>query len=134
MSNNAAAEALYAFFMGIYLASTIGGIIAFFVSLIVSFILLIATWKIFVKAGEPGWASIVPFYNIWVLLKITCNNNVMWFVLSLIFPIAGFIVSCLGLAKVFGKNTGFGILSIFFSWITWPILAFGSHEYTGDKL
>ena len=133
MSNNST-EALYALFLGTYLTTMILGVVMFIVSLIVSLILLIATWKIFVKAGEPGWASIVPFYNIWVLLKITCNNNVMWFVLSLIFPIAGFIVSCLGLAKVFGKNTGFGILSIFFSWITWPMLAFGSHEYTGDKL
>ena len=55
---------------------------AFIFALVIFF--LICEWKIFVKAGEPGWAALIPFYNVWVLVKISCNNNVLWFILFLI--------------------------------------------------
>ena len=92
---------------------------------------LICEWKIFVKAGEPGWAAIIPFYNIWVLMKISCKNNVLWFILFLIgatSPVAA-IISYIGLAKSFGKGTGMILLMIFVPVVAWPMLAFGKAEY-----
>ena len=102
---------------------------AFIFALVIFFI--ICEWKIFVKAGEPGWAALIPFYNVWVLVKISCNNNVLWFILFLIgatSPVAA-IISSIGLAKSFGKGVGTILLLIFLPIIGWPMLAFGKSEY-----
>lgn len=102
---------------------------AFIFAVVIFF--LICEWKIFVKAGEPGWAALIPFYNIWVLMKITCNNNVLWFILFLIgvtSPVAA-IISFIGLAKSFGKGVGTTLLLIFLPVIAMPMLAFGKAEY-----
>lgn len=103
----------------------------FYIALIV--FELIVMWKIYEKAGQPGWASIVPIYNIIVLLKILKMD--WWHVLIMLFvPFAagiyGIIMSY-KLALAFGKDKGFAILSIFFSAITYPIIAFGSAKYEG---
>jgi uncharacterized protein DUF5684 len=95
-------------------------------------LMIAALWKIFVKAGEPGWAAIVPIYNLVVLLKIV-GRPVWWIVLFLI-PfvnlIMGFIVA-FDLAKAFGKGAGFALGMIFLFPIFYPILGFGSAKYQG---
>ncbi len=112
------------------------GIGIFWVVYILVFVVFIALfivcqWKIFVKAGEPGWAALIPYYNIWVLMKITCNNNILWFILFIVgatSPVAA-IISSIGLAKSFGKGVGTILLLIFLPIIGWPMLAFGKAEY-----
>ena len=87
-------------------------------------------WKIFVKAGKPGWAAIVPVYNILIELEIT--GLPWWFLLLMFVPLANFVILIfvmLGLAKVFGKSTGFGLGLIFLSFIFIPMLAFGKDKY-----
>ena len=87
-------------------------------------------WRIFVKAGKPGWAAIVPIYNILIELEIT--RLPWWFLLLMFVPLANFVILIfvmLGLAKVFGKPTGFGLGLIFLSFIFLPMLAFGKDEY-----
>jgi len=96
-------------------------------------ILLVASmWKIFTKAGKPGWAAIVPIYNIIVLLEVI-GRPIWWIVLFLI-PfvnmIAGIIAS-IDLAKSFGKGAGFAIGLILVGPIFLPMLAFGSAQYRG---
>jgi len=95
-------------------------------------LMIAALWKIFVKAGEPGWAAIIPVYNLVVMLKIV-GRPVWWVVLFLI-PfvnlIMGFIVA-FDLAKVFGKGAGFALGMIFLFPIFYPILGFGSAKYQG---
>ena len=86
---------------------------------------IVSLWKIFTKAGKPGWASIVPIYNIIVLLQI-CDLPV-WYIVLCIIPIANIYVifkTYIELAHKFGKSTGFGVLTVFFSEICLPILAF----------
>jgi hypothetical protein len=93
---------------------------------------IIVGWKIYTKAGQPGWASIIPIYNTIVLLQIV-GRPIWWFILLLI-PFVNFIIAIIVLidfAKSFGKGTGWAILSIFFGFITYPILAFGSDTYQG---
>lgn len=94
---------------------------------------IVALWKIYTKAGQPGWASIIPIYNIIVLLRIIKME--WWHILIMLFvPFASIVYSIifdLKLAKVFGKGTGFGILMIFFTPIMYPILAFGDAKYEG---
>ncbi len=96
--------------------------------------LIAAFWKVFTKAGEPGWAAIVPIYNIIVLLKI-CGKPLWWIILFLI-PVVNFVIALLvsiSLAKSFGKGTGFGIGLFLLGFIFYPVLAFGDAKYQGPQ-
>ena len=91
---------------------------------------LVAMWKVFVKAGQPGWASIIPIYNTYVLLQIAGKPG--WWLLLMLIPVVNLvivIIMCLGIANNFGKGTGFAIGLIFLSIIFLPILAFGDARY-----
>jgi Family of unknown function (DUF5684) len=98
-------------------------------------VLMIASmWKIFTKAGKPGWAAIVPIYNIIVLLEIV-GKPIWWIVLFLI-PCVNFvavILLALALAKSFGKETGFAIGMIVLPFIFYPMLGFGDASYRGPQ-
>jgi hypothetical protein len=93
---------------------------------------IVALWKIFDKAGEPGWAAIIPFYNFYVLFKITWGSG--WKFLLLLIPIANIvigIITMVKLAKAFGKSGGFAVGLIFLSLIFYCILAFDNSTYIG---
>jgi hypothetical protein len=95
-------------------------------------LLVISMWKIFAKAGKPGWAAIIPIYNIIVLLDIV-GKPVWWFIL-LIIPVVGIFVAiylCHLLAKAFGKDIVMTILLIILPFIGLPMLAFGDAKYVG---
>ena len=95
-------------------------------------LMIAACWKIFTKAGQPGWASIIPIYNWYVLCKIVGRPG--WWVILLLIPFVNFIIGiilCIDLAKSFGKGVGFGIGLILLSLIFFPILGFGSAQYQG---
>ena len=101
-------------------------------SLAIAVLGIVAMWKIFEKAGEPGWAAIVPFYNLYVLFKITWGNG--WKFLFLLIPIANIvfaIITMVKLAKAFGKSGGFAVGLIFLSIIFYCILAFDQSQYLG---
>ena len=98
----------------------------------VSVIMIAAMWKVFTKAGKPGWAAIIPIYNIIVLLSIA-GKPTWWIVLFLI-PIVSFVILILtyvGLANRFGKGGGFAVGLVLLSPIFIPILGFGSAQYQG---
>ncbi|MBX2842401.1 MAG: hypothetical protein KTR26_11565 [Flammeovirgaceae bacterium] len=100
--------------------------------LAISLFLIIAQWKIFEKAGKPGWACLVPFYNIIVLLEIV--GKPWWWLLLMFVPIANIVVGIWAinlLSKSFGKDEGFTLGLLFLSFIFYPILGFGSAEYKG---
>lgn len=102
------------------------------IPLLIIVALLAACWKIFSKAGQPGWAAIVPIYNFVVLLKIV--NRPIWWIILLLIPFVGVIVAiilALDMAKAFGKGAGFGIGLILLPFIFYPILGFGSAQYVG---
>lgn len=94
--------------------------------------LIAALWKVFVKAGEPGWAAIVPLYNTYVLVKIA--GRPWWWLLLLFIPVVSLIIGIIlsvDLAKSFGKGVGFAIGLILVPFIFVPILGFGSAQYQG---
>jgi hypothetical protein len=89
-------------------------------------------WKIFEKAGRPGWAGIVPIYNIIIMLEII--GKPLWWLVLLIIPFVNFVViiiMMIELAKAFGKTTGFGVGLALLGFIFIPILAFGDAQYVG---
>ncbi len=104
----------------------------YIVLLLVCVLIIVGMWKVFAKAGEPGWAAIVPFYNNYVLFKIAMGNG--WLFLLTLIPAVGWIapfVAYFMLAKKFGKGTGFAIGNALLTPIFILILAFGDAEYEG---
>lgn len=100
----------------------------FFLAL--TLVVLASLWKVFTKAGEPGWAAIVPIYNVFVLAKIAGKE--MWWGILLLIPCVGIVVSfilSIALAEKFGKGAGFGVGLALLPFIFYPILGFGSAEY-----
>lgn len=110
-----------------------GIFIAFLIPLLIfSAVMIVAQWKIFEKAGKPGWAAIVPFYNFIVMLQVAKMS--LAYLLLLFLPvigpvIIGFMMS-IRTARGFGRSAIFGIFGLMiFSFIGYPILAFGSDQY-----
>ena len=103
-------------------------------SLIFCVLMLIATWKIFTKAGEAGWKCLIPIYNEYINVKIVDGNG--WKFLLLLIPIVNIVYSIMltvRLAKSFGKGGGFAVGLLFLAPIFYLILAFGSARYIGPR-
>jgi len=112
-----------------------GAIVALVIALfeIALVVLIIAgVWKTFVKAGQPGWAAIIPFYNIYIMLKIA--NKPGWWLLLFFIPVVNIVIGiivAIEIAKAFGQGAGFGIGLAFLGFIFYPILGFGDAKYQG---
>ena len=92
--------------------------------------LVVAQWKVFSKAGKPGWAAFVPIYNIVVILEIV-GRPISWiFLFFICSPVVGVILA-IDLAKSFGKDNSFAAGLILLSPIFLLILGFGSAQYQG---
>jgi hypothetical protein len=140
----------------------LGGMLATYgiLALVICVLLIIAMWKIFVKAGEPGWKSIIPIYNVYILCKIIGLN--FWiYVLAIpvglgilssiaagtgsatfvtivtiataIYSLYIAIVEAIKLGDAFGKSTAFKVCLFFFTPICYLILGFGKDKYVGKK-
>ena len=62
----------------VFLFSAMFSLIFFVVELAIITVMIVATWKLYKKAGEPGWAAIVPFYNSYIMYKISGKKNLFW--------------------------------------------------------
>ncbi|RNJ22079.1 signal peptidase I [Halosegnis longus] len=112
--------------------------IELFVTLGLVVLIFAGFWKMFEKAGKPGWAGIVPIYNLYVLVKISGNTG-WWFILFFI-PVINFFSTLkisIDIAGKFNKGVLFGIGLTLFSFIFYPLLGFGDYQYddatTPDK-
>ena len=144
-------------------AAVVGGLVALGVGVVFALVIIwyvlqaIADWKIFAKAGEPGWKSLIPFYNVFVEYEIcwtgllglvfiaatlvtglvdTTNASTFVKVLVVVVSILAVVLHLLQsikLAKSFGKGTGFGLVLFFFGPIGRLILGFGSAQYIGPQ-
>jgi hypothetical protein len=103
-------------------------------SIMVAVVEIVGAWYMFQKAGEPGWAAIIPIYNYLIAIKIA--GKPWWYILLMLIPIVNLVIYILilnGLSKNFGKGTGFTVGLFFFRFIFIPILGFGNAVYSGDK-
>ena len=104
-------------------------------TIIACIVSLIAMWKIFTKAGEPGWKCLIPIYNVYTEFKIAYGSG--WRFLLLLIPFANIVFLILfyvEFARAFGKGAGFVVGMIFLPWLFTLILAFGNAEYCGSKI
>tara|TARA_R110002124_G_scaffold147152_1_gene312378 strand:+ start:408 stop:791 length:384 start_codon:yes stop_codon:yes gene_type:complete len=103
------------------------------VLLAIFLVCLIGAWKVFTKAGQPGWGILIPIYNLYLLCKIGGKPGWWWILLCI--PFVGIIFAilvCLGIAQNFGKGAGYGIGLAFLGFIFLPALGFGSAKYVGS--
>lgn len=105
-------------------------IIVFYLAIIV--LVIAGQWKLFEKAGQPGWACLIPIYNIYVMLKIAGKPG--WWLILFLIPLVNLVFSIWMLnmiSKSFGKDEGFTIGLALLSPVFIPILGFGSARYQG---
>jgi hypothetical protein len=94
---------------------------------------VVGAWRVFQKAGKPGWAAIIPIYNVVVLLQIT-GKPIWWLVLYFV-PLVNVvfdILVSLEVARRFGKGLAFGLGLAFLPFIFYPVLGFGDAQYLGS--
>ena len=95
---------------------------------------IVGLWFVFQKAGEPGWAAIIPIYNYLIGIKIA--GKPWWYILLMLIPIVNlvfYIIVLNGISKNFGKGPGFTVGLFFLRFIFIPILGFSDAKYIGDK-
>jgi len=98
--------------------------------IVIVLLVVIGMWKVFVKAGKPGWAAIIPIYNMIVLLEIA--GKPLWWIILLLIPFVNFIVAIIlliAVARNFGKGIGFALGLLLLPFIFYPILGFGDARY-----
>lgn len=110
------------------------GVIGSILYLGVIVLMVAGMWKVFEKAGKPGWAAIIPIYNLIILLEIV-GKPMIW-ILWLIIPCVN-IVFAIWLynlvSKSFGKTEGYTVGLIILPFVFWPMLGFGSDKYLGPS-
>jgi len=102
------------------------------IGLALAVFILASMWKVYTKAGQPGWACLIPFYNAYILLKIAGKPG--WWLILLFIPLVNLVITIVysvALAERFGKGAGFGIGLVFLGIIFFPILAWGEAKYLG---
>ncbi len=109
-----------------------GGMIIMVLWMAIMLVAISGMWRMFSKAGKPGWACIIPIYNVVVMLQIA-GRPVWWLILMFIPVVNIFIVliTVVDIAKAFGKGAGFGVGMFFLAPIFYAILGFGDARYVG---
>lgn len=105
-----------------------------FAGLAMSLLIIASMWKVFTKAGRPGWAALIPIYNTVVMLEIA--GKPAWWLLLFFIPVVNLIVSVVlffSLAAAFNKSSLFGLGLMLLGIVFFPLLAFGDAEYQGES-
>jgi len=112
------------------------GVGAFFILAIYAAVLVLyiaGMWKMFVKAGQQGWLSIIPILNTYVIIKLAGREG--WWILLFLIPCVNIVVAIIvymDLAQKYGKSAAYGLGLVFLPFIFIPMLGFGSATYQGD--
>jgi hypothetical protein len=112
------------------IADLIGGLMCVSCYFGMLVLLIAGWWTTFAKAGKPGWASIIPFYNLIVLVEVA--GQPIWLFILFLIPVANIVAAVLvaiGVAKNFGKGGGFAVGLLFLPFIFYPILGFSNARY-----
>lgn len=110
-------------------SSATGVVVVLYLAIIIFYI--VAGWKVFVKAGEPGWGIFVPIYNLYLICKIAGRPE--WWLILFFIPLVNIVIGliiAMDIAKAFSKGPGFGIGLWLLSFVFVPILGYGPSRYT----
>lgn len=101
-----------------------------YVYLVLVLIMIAGMWAAYAKAGQPGWAVLIPIYNLVVMLEIA--EKPIWWIILLLIPFVNLIVGIMlyaAFAEKYGCGGGMVVGLIFLPFVFWPVLGFGSAEY-----
>lgn len=104
------------------------------IALLLVVLIIVAIWKIFEKAGEPGWKAIIPLYNVYTEYKIFWGNG--WLCLLTLIPIVNIVVTIIlysKISKAFGHGAGFTVGLLFLPYVFLTMLGFNGDEYQGPQ-
>jgi len=108
-------------------------IIPLVVMLAIALVVIIAMWKVYTKAGQPGWAILIPIYNLYILLKIAGRPG--WWIILCCIPFVNLVIAILlaiDVAKSFGKSAAWGVVLLFLlCGLGYLVLGFGKATYVG---
>jgi len=110
----------------------LGDGIVLLLPLVAALLTIVGLWRIFSKAGHPGWLSLIPILNLYVALKIGGNSG--WWLLGLFVPLVNLYVlfrMCDGISRSFGQSLGFTLGLLFLTFVFVPLLGFGDYRYQG---
>lgn len=116
MNDNLLTAVFLVFYLALLLVTIVGG------------------WKMYAKAGQPGWAFIIPIFNFYILLKIA--GRPWWWLIGMLIPLVNLVVVVIvwnDLSKSFGRGIGTTLGLFFLPVVFIPILGFGSAEYQGPS-
>jgi hypothetical protein len=115
--------------------NTGGLVVSNIFSIVIGVLAIIGLWATFLKAGKHGWAAIIPFYNIYTLMKVAGRPG--WWLVLYIIPIVNIVIAIivsLDVARRFGKSAVFGVVGLWlFGFVGYLMLGFGSAVYRGDE-
>lgn len=98
-------------------------------------VVILGGWKVFEKAGQPGWAILIPFYNLYIMLKVAGRPG--WWLILYLIPLVNLIIMivvAIDIAKAFGQSAVFGFFLVFlFCGIGYLVLGFGDYHYQGAR-
>ncbi|TAN38934.1 MAG: signal peptidase I [Verrucomicrobia bacterium] len=110
-------------------AGAVGGVVLI-VELALIVLIIAAMWRIFTKAGQPGWAALIPIYNVYVMLQVAGKPG--WWLILFFIPIVNLVIAIITVAALgakFGKGVGFVIGLILLPIVFYPMLGFGRAQY-----
>ena len=109
-----------------------GSFISSLIYLAIIVLMIAGMWKVFIKAGKPGWGAIIPIYNLIILLQIV--GRPLWWIILFLIPIVNLVALILvgmDLAVCFGRSKAWGfVLLALLPFIGYPILGFGEASYS----
>jgi hypothetical protein len=111
-------------------ASGLSGGTMLIVEIIWIVLVVAGLWKMFVKAGQPGWGAIIPFYNIYLMIKVAGRPG--WWLILYFIPFVNIVIQLIvsvDIAKNFGHGAGYGVLLWLFAPIMYLVLGFGGDQY-----
>jgi hypothetical protein len=111
-----------------------GSVLLILFVLAITLFAIVSMWKVFEKAGQPGWGILIPIYNIYLFLVIAGKPG--WWIILYFIPFVNFVIGIIvsiDIAKNFGKDAAFGIGLAFLGIIFYPILAFGDAQYQAQS-
>ena len=113
-------------------SSSGGGVLISLIVLVIVILELAGLWMVYTKAGEHGWACIIPFYNYWCMLRIVGRPG--WWLILYFIPLVNIVIALIvlwDLAKSFSKGAGWFFGFLFLGFIFFPMLGFGASQYAG---
>ncbi len=110
-------------------------VVIFVVAIALTILQVVGMWKIFEKSGQQGWLALIPYLNVYVLIRIVGREG--WWIILYFIPCVNVVIGviiALDLARVFGKSEGYGIGLAFLPFVFYPMLGFGDARYVGPQV